>query len=80
MYYCCTRSEGLIYQGRGKNRHEISFRGLDESIKFAKEYSIKYQKACEVYEMNTALSSIFDKAKARKVAAYKKGTIIYLNR
>ena len=76
MYYCCTRSEGPIYQGRGKNRKAIHYFGMNDAIRFAKEYSIKYQKICEVWKNDY---KEWDEEKAKKVAAYKKGETIYFN-
>ena len=77
MYYCCTRSEGLIYQGRGKNKKVVKFRGLGDTSKFAREYSIKNQKVCEVFESDIEQ---WNPEKNRKTVAYKKGELIYFNR
>lgn len=76
MYNCCTRSEGQIYQGRGKNKKAISFFGLGDAINFARDYSIKYQTVCEVFNCR---ENIFNKDTDKKVAAYKKGGVIYFN-
>lgn len=74
MYYCCTRSEGPICQGRGKDRLMIKYSMIKEAIAFAREYSIKHQKVCEVFRND---SKEWDGKTAIKVAAYKKGETIY---
>lgn len=77
MYYCCVRNHGPISQGRGSNRHMIYYRGLDDSIRFAKEYSKKHDNTCEIFYCSDLNG--WNEDHARKVAAYKKGTNIYFN-
>lgn len=77
MYHVCTRNDGPIYQGRGKNRKAIMFYGLNEAIDFAKEYSKAHQNVCEIFDGYT---DVYNKEKDRKVAAYKKGNVIYYNK
>ena len=76
MYHCCTRSDGQIYQGRGKNKKAIAFQGLGEAINFARGYSSKHQTICEIFDCR---ANVVNKETDRKVAAYKKGGVIYFN-
>lgn len=74
-FYCIAKPEGILCNGRGKNKSTIKFDYIKEAIPFAKEFSIKNQKTCEIYRKESDSSDIKDK----KVISYRRGELIYFN-
>lgn len=76
MYFCCNKKGEVLSTGRGKNKKYFQFKGLEEAIKNAKEYSSKNDVTVEIF---VGLGSEYNQEKDKKIVAYKKGQCIYFN-